>query len=385
MMGDKRQQSGHECEPCPKDPADQPHPPGKADTCMEPPEQRTPPKLDEPTPCPEDSECKCPTGPSSTSTCLEDLIADQAADIARAEKAKAFKTDLEGLQTKAIAASKAYTQEVYDKLVKLWVEEDDAIVELIRKLVCAVPCWRCIIECHVCRPIINQVHQAEEALYRGGSDFKTYNLYDQLYWHQRDKDAKERRFNRIKSVLDAWANPAKAIEGILNDNKGRIEAACKSLCPDPGKVVIDVFLKIIPFHLAIAPPSDSSWKTNIAKEYTEFCKCDTGKPDDCCGPDVGEWSLRQRLIGVQPYLIEPAAYLDVLCCLVKTRYGPAKQAFADAEAKVVTITNTINRKKTLIETWMKSFDKDVKDSIPSVIDCCKYKKGEPDSPSSQVS
>lgn len=172
--------------------------------------------------------------------------------------------------------------------------------------------------------------------------------------------------------------------GILNDNKGRIEAACKSLCPDAGKVVIDVFLSLVPLHLAIAPPSNSNWRTEIPKKYTQLCKCDTGKPDDCCGPDVGEWSLRQRLIGPQPYLIDPSAYIDLICCLVKTRYRPAKEALAKAEAEVVTITNKINRKKTLIDNWKKSFDKDAKDTIPSVIDCCKYKKGETDSPTSQA-
>lgn len=381
MIENTGQHSEHECH---EDRADQPHPPGKADDCKGQPEQGTPPTLPEPTTCSEDQECKCPTGSSTTPTCLEDDITAADSDIAALEKAKARKTELEELNKNAKAASKAYTQEVYEKLVKLWVEEDKAIAELIRKLVCAVPCWRCIIECHVCRPIINQVHQAEEALYREGPDFKIYNLYDQLYWHQRDKEAKERRLNRIKSVFDAWGNPAKTIEGIINDNKGRIEAACKSLCPDAGKVVIDVFLSLVPLHLAIAPPSNSNWKTEIPKKYTQLCKCDTGTPDDCCGPDVGEWSLRQRLIGPQPYLIDPNAYIDLICCLVKTRYRPAKEALAKAEAEVVTITNKINRKKALIDNWKKSFDKDAKDTIPSVIDCCKYKKGETDSPTSQA-
>jgi len=384
MTENTRQQSEHECAPYPKDPADQPHPPGTPDKCKGEPEPTKPPTLTDPTPCPEE-ECDCSDGPSTTPTCLEELIAEQAAEIAAIEKAKAFKTDLEGLQTKATAASKAYTREVYEKLVKLWVEEDDAIAELIRKLVCAVPCWRCVIECYVCRPIINKVRDAEQWLYRDGPDFHVYNLYDVLYWRQRDKDTKERRFNRIKSVLEAWATPAKTIEAILNDNKGRIEAACKSLCPDAGKVVFDVFLRLVPLHLAIAPPRDSAWKTKIAKEYTQFCKCDTGKPDDCCGPDVGEWSLRQRLIGPQPYLIDPNAYLDLICCLVRTRYGPAKEALAKAESEVVTVTNKINSKKTLIENWSKSFDKDVKDTLPSAIKCCGDQIAKPEKPSPQAS
>src|SRR4029079_14917965 len=104
------------------------------------------------------------------------------------------------------------------------------------------------------------------------------------------------------------------IEKILNDNKTAIDAAGKSMASDAGKVVYDVFFRLVPMHLAIAPPAASGTTTTIGKEYTEFCKCDTGTPDDCCGPDVGEGTLRQRLIGPQPYLIDPNDYFKIICC-----------------------------------------------------------------------
>ncbi|HSK62365.1 MAG TPA: hypothetical protein VK893_00940, partial [Pyrinomonadaceae bacterium] len=77
------------------------------------------------------------------------MITDKASKLAGAEKDKAFKADLEALLTKANAAKQEYTRDKYEKLVKQWVEQDEQIAELIRKLVCALPCWRCVIECYV--------------------------------------------------------------------------------------------------------------------------------------------------------------------------------------------------------------------------------------------
>jgi hypothetical protein len=126
-------------------------------------------------------------------------------------------------------------------------------------------------------------------------------------------------------------------------------------------------------HLAIAPPK-STWVTRIRRIFTQFCDCDIGTPDICCGPDIGlwSWSLRQRLIGPQPYLIKPASYFDLICCLVKERYGPAKAALAKAEADLVTTENKIKRAKTQIDDGLKSFEKNARGAIPSIIECKNY-------------
>jgi len=368
----QRQHSGHDCPPA-GDLAPLPHPPGQGDGCEDLP-KTTPPTLEPPKKCPDPvPPCKCPPPPGSTSTCLEDLIAAQTAQIAEAEKAKTFKADLEALLAKAKAASQEYTHDKYDRLVKDWVKADGDIAELIRKLICAVPCWRCLIECHIC-PLINEMHYAEQWLYGTGAlPSSAQNLYDLAYWRSRDKDAKERRFLRIKKVLEAWEKPAQTIEKVLADNQKLIDAVGKALgSADASKAVYDVFLRLVPMHLAIAPPSGSALTTKIVKEYTQFCGCDTGTPDNCCGPDVGEWSFRPRLIGPQPYLIDPGAYFDLICCLVEKRYEPAKNALAKAEADLVTVQDQINRYKTLIDERLKTFDKDAKGAIPSNVNCCNY-------------
>jgi hypothetical protein len=382
-MTDYTQTSTGQEDAPPPDPADQPQPPGEK-ACPELPTGEVP-TLEDPEKCPEPP-CVCPKGPGSDSNCLEDLINDQTVDITAAEKAKAFKTDLEALLAKAKVVKQEYNAEKYDKLLKQWKEQDAEIVELLRKLDCAVPCWRCVIECHIC-PLLNEMRYAEQRLY--GDDavqmIGVRNLNDLLYWHTRNKDVLERRFNRIKSVLAAWEKPAQTIEKVLADNAKLTSDANKALGSDAGKAVYDVFLRLVPMHLAIAPPK-STRVTRIRRIFTDFCNCDSGTQDNCCGPDVGlwSWSLRQRLIGPQPYLIDPNRYMDVICCLVKDRYGPAKAALAKADADLVTTENKIKRARAQIDDGLKSFDKDARGAITSVIDCKKYEQGGPPPTSSQA-
>ena len=44
-------------------------------------------------------------------------------------------------------------------------------------------------------------------------------------------------------------------------------------------------------------------------------------------------TVRERLTGPQPYLVDPNDYFGILCCLVSNGYGPAKEAAAAAEAE----------------------------------------------------
>ena len=112
-----------------------------------------------------------------------------------------------------------------------------------------------------------------------------------------------------------------------------LQSCNQNLGTTPGPVVFDLFLKIIPLHLAIAPPAvDHATTTGIDKSYTVFCGCDVGKPDDCCGPDTGVLSFRQRIVGSQPYLVKPGELFSIICCLLEKRYRPAKDAATDSAA-----------------------------------------------------
>jgi hypothetical protein len=381
MSESTRTPNGHDCHPTTDNPAGQPKTP-QSDGCDTLPTNPEPP-LEEPKKCP-DPACECPPKPGSGSNCLEDLIGDQATPVAAGDKAKVFKADLEALLAKAKTAASEYNREKYQKLLKQWGEQDEQIAELLRKLDCNLTCWPCVLECLVC-PRLYELRYAEQWLY--GNDVMiadVHNLNDLLYWHSRNKDFLERRFNRVKTVLAAWEKPAQTIEKALADDAKLISDINKSLGSDPAKVLVDVFFKLVPMHLAIAPPAeDEDTTTAIDKKFTEICKCDDGLPDDCCGPDVGVLSIRQRLIGPQPYLIDPNAYFDLICCLVKQRYAPAKDELSKAEAEYQKTEAKIKRYKALLEDGLKSFEKDAKGAIPGDLDCCDYEKRKDDSSSSQ--
>jgi hypothetical protein len=370
MIEYKRQPN--DCPPAPKNPAVQPHPPGG--TCDKLP-TTTPPERPKVPDCPPPpSDCHCPKPPTSTPDCLEKLITKQAADIALGKKSEAFKADLEKMLVTARQASLDYTRTTYEDLVKEWVRQDVNIASLIRKVVCAIPCWRCIVECYIC-PLLNQLHQIEGQLYGDGTlSTDVHTLYDLLYWYGRDRDAKDRRVARIKSVVGAWDKPAATIAAALKQDETLWMAIDKAPGSDAGKVIYDLFFRLIPMHLAIAPPAGSAWTTKIGIEFTEFCGCDTGTPDNCCGPDVGELSLRQRLTGPQPYLVDPNDFFQVICCLVENRLKPAHDAAAQADADWSALDAEIKRLKAQLENGIKkdAFEKAAKGAIPGVIDCCDH-------------
>ena len=71
-----------------------------------------------------------------------------------------------------------------------------------------------------------------------------------------------------------------------------------------------------------------------------------------------------------PYLVDPNDYFKVICCLVQKRYGQAKDAYADAQAKYQKVDDQIKRIKNQVDDQLKSLDNNAKAAIPSVVDCC---------------
>jgi hypothetical protein len=377
MPENSRRPVGRECPPSSHPLASQPKPVCiKEKECCDPLYNPPEPPFKEPHTCPELPECcKCPEKPTVTSTCLEDEIANQASAILAGDRAGTFKKDLEALLTAANAAAAKYTRDKYKWLLDQWKAEDAAIVELLHKVTCSVHCWKCIIECEVC-PLLFALRDAEQALYGDDlphTDIK--DLYDRQYWRMRDRDSKKRRYSRINDVLTAWSSPADNIGKALTTNSATIKALCGYIGCEPGKAIYDLFLRVVPLHLAIAPPVDTA-KTGIAAEFTIFCEEDTGVADDCCGPDVGKLSVRRRLIGAQPYLIDPNEYFALICCLVRERYAPAKESWTKAEADFAAVTAEIKRyEDRWKEGWIKTLDTAARGAIPSVIDCRDYMDG----------
>lgn len=375
MTYDTRNHPEHDCPPK-VNPADQPKPP-KPEDC----DRTKPPDIEVPEPptpekcSPPDERCKCPSDPTGDpAECLVKLVTNEPGDAGSAEQTK-FKADLVKLLETTKKARQDYTRDKYLELVDRWVKQDAVIAELIRKLECAVWCWKCILDCFVC-PLLNNLHYAEKWLYDDGTLYtEAHDLYDQQYLLKRARQIKQRRFDRVKDALKAWETPVVTIEKAMNDNKTLIDSIGPLIGSQPGKAIYDVFFRLIPLHLAIAPPAGEKTTTKIDKKFTEFCGCDVGKPDVCCGPDVGERSLRQRLIPPQPYLIDPNVYFEVICCLVEHRLKKAKNDLIAIDIKIAEVNGKIeNFEKALADGWQKEFEKNAKAAIPSVIDCCDYVK-----------
>jgi len=356
----------HEGPPATGNPAPQPNLPSSASRWT-PITPTTPPLLDPPKPCEPHPSCKGPTKPSANLDCLDELIASQTRGDADREQAAKWKAELEDLLKRAQAASQVYTRGEYDDLVKTWIEQDETIAHLSARLACLVPGWRRVIECDVC-PLLNELHYAEKWLYGDGTLYAdVHDLYDLQYWHARDKQIKDRRLTRIESVLSAWTRPGPSvtIAATLKANRDLAAAISGLLDTDPSKGIYDLFFKLIPRHLAIAPPAAVAI-TRIDRDYTAFCTCDAGEADDCCGPDVGKLTLRQRLVGPLPYLIDPNEYFTVVTCIVQERFVPAREAAWKAETDLAALTARIaSLVAQLGPAWPTTFETSVKAAIRS--------------------
>jgi hypothetical protein len=359
------------CEPI-DDPADQPEEP----RCeCEPLPTTHPPKLEEPEKCPQP--CCCPTPPVPPGpNCLDDLIRHQTKEISEAQHAAEVKDALQAVLDKATVAQKDYTDNKYRELLKAWKQIDCDIAELVRRLECNIPCWYCLIECHIC-PLLYAVRYRKKKLYDEWKQYDTaHSLYDLQYWYAGDVRRKQHVFDRIQNVLHAWESPVATIAQVIADNRQLVDHPPNQSSPDYGKFVYDVFLTMIPKHLAIAPPAATRHITRISKHYTRFCDCDTGGDDDCCGPNLGEPTLREQLIGPLPYLVRPEQLLPIICCIAKERYLPASAALARANAHKAKVDAEVQQYEAEIVSKMKSLPDDAKAALPWPIDCEKYEKYE---------
>lgn len=360
--------------------------------------------------------CDCPSPPGGEpQTCLDNLIRDQNIIVKKAERAKAFADELTEIQNKVKSAQADYTQAHFIDLRKLWKEQDGLIVELIRKLVCAVDCWECLLACRLCNQL-SEIRRLEDRLNGApGDDPKgtgpltkdVHSLFDLQAWHERNVAQRAARMKRVTDVMAAWERPSDTLGDVLAKNGNLIKDAQNLLAGDSAKVVFDVFMTLIPRHWAIRPRDEgtaSEWKSAIDPKYVmicecpqdddqqscddddnggEKCQCDEGMPDDCCGPDVGILSLRQRLVGVLPYIVDPAKFPALICCLTTFRLSPASEQLAQAQANLAATTAEIELVRKQIEDKKAAIEANFREALPNPIDCTKYQKKPPATTSTQ--
>jgi hypothetical protein len=331
------------------------------------------PELPKPKDCPQP--CECPTHPGGTPPgCLDKLIEDQAKLVEQAVRAKAFVDELTEFKNKVASAQTDYTQARYQALLKIWQDQDKLIADLVQKLVCALPCWECLLECRLC-PELTEIRRLEDELNGTGPLTKdVYSLIDLQFWHQRNATQMKARVDRIKGVLSAWEKPSATLGDVLDKNGKLIEDTQKIIATDSAKAVYDVFMTLLPRHWAIRPRKATS---SVPDRFFKICKCDDGTPDDCCGPDLGIVSLRNRLLGPLPYIVAPADLLIIICCILIERLAPASDQLAAANAGLLATTNLIAQVTKDIVEKTKNIEAGFKAELGNPIDCGQYKKKEP--------
>ena len=121
--------------------------------------------------------------------------------------------------------------------------------DLIAKLICAVPCWKCVIECEICT-LLYAVHELDLKLNGDGQlTTQVYSLRDLGYWLGRNLEAKQAVVDRIKVVLAAWEKPAQTLDKILTDNAKAIDDIKKILATDSPGAIFALFAKVPPERL----------------------------------------------------------------------------------------------------------------------------------------
>ncbi|MEO8186104.1 MAG: hypothetical protein ABI580_01920 [Burkholderiaceae bacterium] len=346
----------------------------------EPPTVKDPPKRPK---C--ETKCACPTPPGGKpNDCLAESIRTQAELVTKAERAKALVEELTAFQGKLASAQADYTQARYTQLNKLWWEQDKLIAALTKKLECSVPCWECLLECRLCT-LIEEIRALEDLLngteappniLNGteappNSNYPVYSLIDKQFWLQRNVTQLKARVDRINVVLGSWEKPSENLGDVLDKN-GKLAADLPAvLAADPAKAIYDIFMTLVPRHWGIRPRDATS---AIEQQFIKVCVCDKGAEDVCCGPDVGLRSLRDRLVGTLPYIVDPANLTEILCCLITERLVPASAQLADAEAKLAATTLEIEQAPGVIETKTAAIEAAFKAELGNPIDCGRYPK-----------
>lgn len=369
MTQDSSSDAHTDTQKCKKDPAPQtPNPkPNCADLPAGPPAPK-PPTRD---PCP--TCCDCPPGPGTDSNCLNDLIKDEAEAIAKGEQAKKFKTELEGILAKVKTAKAEYTADSYKDLLERWKKEDAAILDALRNLTCALPCWWCLIECEVC-PLVNAIRDSEWKLNGHRTHYPTVdNLYDLRHWLTREKARRGELFDHIAKIMAVWEKPFTTIDGILKANAEILKGANGVAGAEAPKLLFDVMFRVIPLHLAIAPPADVA-ATRIEKKYADpFCCDESPTLHDCCGFVIRLPTVRDRLIGPQPFLIAPEGLAEFICCLATHVYRPAKDSLGAASAALSQVETDIAAAEAGVTALLKALPADAKARLTKTIDCAHYK------------
>ena len=199
--------------------------------------------------------------------------------------------------------------------------------------------------------------------------------------------AKERRLDRIKGVLAAWEKPATTIEKSRRTTMPRlIETAEQRPGQRPSKAVV----RRVPATRADASGDRAAGELGMddrrsARSTRSSASATPASRTTAAVPTSASQPVRQRLIGPQPYLIDPNDYFDVICCLVEKRYARRRTRWARRKSSWPRSSDRIKAPQGAgsSRTDLKKLREGRQGRHPERVDCCDFEKDD-DSDSTAV-
>ncbi len=285
----------------------------------------------------------------ATNDSIETEIDMISSRLAVAERLKEYKATLEALLQKTRSALEEYPARKHAELQKRWQEQDRNLKDLLAKLQCSIPDWENRL-CHAVAPLFAEIAGLKCELRPtpaapeppAGTSEGLYARRERLLLRLAKRQA---RYEQARLALAAWEKPAPTLEKILNDNDKLVADIKKSIGqPEAPALLYDMFFKLLPMYYLIAPAAAASTRIDAKDFVTRHA-----------GEEA--WDDLTEMLGPQPMLIEPAAYLKHLAGAPLKDFNQASTELAETAGDLQKIQDEIKRAEKALEERRKTLEK----------------------------
>jgi hypothetical protein len=241
---------------------------------------------------------------------LDVQVRQLAESAAQGEFDKSAKDKLAEIAKGADAALEKYKDPTNGRaaLVALWQKQDETVQKIRQHLQSCYPCWKQILCCRVCKPVIEPI----------GTTWK--DLREKLGPCQRELEDARYCFDQAAAQLEAWKDISGWLKKRLDENQALIDEICKlDKCEDHAFALYIFYFELLRQHSRLMPGQNSP--EDRYDPIRHYCKVEL---EPCC-----------KLVGF-PWLIEAEQYHDKLS-EAACRWRDAGKEKAGAEAAVAWI------------------------------------------------
>jgi hypothetical protein len=285
---------------------------------------------------------------------IETALNEVSVQLGAAERKKEYKTKLDSLLQITNGAMAEYSGKKYQELLKRWKDLDDLVTKLQTELTASFPQWETQLKTSV-GPLFATLTGQRQQLGQRTEPAQPSSGKDSLYT-QRDRqqvqlELAQAHSDQALAALMAWASPARNIEKVLSENERTASEIGKMPIaqPDAATRLYDMFFKLLPMHWLIAPPSEQE-RVNPEKYVVKVA----GAPS---------WEALLQMLGPQPRLIEPSAYLAQLGQHQLKQYKDAQNALAKADGALKGTLEEIKRIEKALDKPLDALEKNAKAAL----------------------